>query len=65
LTDEQIRCLRLCASGISLRFEAQEIVDALVAGGYVTEGPARVVTVTAAGLRYLQDHDYGKPVGCN
>ena len=55
LNEEQLRCLRLCASGISLRFESQEIVDALVAGGFVKEGVARVVTVTSKGLRYLQE----------
>jgi len=56
LTDEQLECLRRCARGISLRFEASENVDALVAGGYVKEGVARVVTVTAKGLKYLQTH---------
>jgi hypothetical protein len=54
LTDEQLECLSRCAKGISLRFEAPEIVAALVAGGYVEEGVARVVTVTAKGLKYLQ-----------
>jgi hypothetical protein len=56
LTDEQLECLSRCAKGISLRFEASEIVDALVAGGYVKEGVARVVAVTAMGLKYLQTH---------
>ena len=56
LTDEQLECLSRCARGISLRFEASEKVDALVAGGYVKEGVARVCTVTAKGLKYLQTH---------
>jgi hypothetical protein len=56
LTGEQLECLRRCAKGISLRFEASEIVDALVACGYVEEGVARVVTMTAEGHRYLQTH---------
>lgn len=56
LTDEQLECLRRCASGISLRFDAPEIVGALVAAGYAKEGVARVVTITAAGLQYLQTH---------
>ncbi len=56
LTAEQLECLKRCAQGISLRFEAQKNVDALVAGGYAKEGVARVVTVTAKGLEYLQAH---------
>ncbi len=56
LTDEQLRCLKLCARGISLRFEEQEVVDALVARGYVKEGVARVVTMTTDGLGYLQKY---------
>ena len=56
LTDKQLDCLSRCARGISLRFEASEIVEALVAGGYAEEGVAHVVTVTAAGRRYLRSH---------
>jgi hypothetical protein len=56
LTGEQLECLSRCAKGISLRFEASEIVDALVAGGYAEEGVARVVTVTARGQQYLRGH---------
>ncbi len=54
LTDQQLECLSRCARGISLRFEAYEIVDALVAGGYAKEGVARVVTVTPLGRQYLR-----------
>jgi hypothetical protein len=54
LTTEQLRCLRRCARGISLRFEPVEIVRALVAGGYAKQGPAGVVSVTAKGLEYLR-----------
>jgi len=54
LTDQQLECLSRCARGISVRFEAWEIVDALVAGGYATEGVARVVTVTPLGRQYLR-----------
>ena len=56
LTDEQLECLSRCAKGISLRFEASEIVDALVAGGYAKVGVARVVTISAKGHPYLQSH---------
>ena len=56
LTVKQFECLNRCAMGISLRFEASEIVDALVAGGYVEEGVARVITVTTKGYQYLQMH---------
>ncbi len=39
-----------------MRFEEQEVVDALVARGYVKEGVARVVTMTTEGLGYLQKY---------
>lgn len=53
-TDEQPEYLSRCANGISLRFEASAIVDALVAGGYSEVGLARFVTMTAEGHQYLQ-----------
>ncbi len=56
LTGEQLECLSRCAKGISLRFEASEIVDALVARGYGEKGIAGVVTVTAKGQLYLRTH---------
>jgi hypothetical protein len=56
LTPEQVECLRRCARGISLRFDEPADVDALVAAGLVKQGIARVVTMTAKGLRYLQTH---------
>ncbi len=56
LTGEQLECLSRCAKGISLRFEASEIVDALVASGYVESGIAGVVTVTVKGQQYLRTH---------
>ncbi len=56
LTGEQLECLRRCAKGNSLRFEAPEIVDALVAGGYAQKGVAGVVTVTVKGRQYLGTH---------
>jgi hypothetical protein len=56
LTDKQLECLSRCANGISLRFEASEIVDALVADGYAEKGVAGVVTVTAGGQEYLRTH---------
>jgi hypothetical protein len=56
LTDGQLECLRRGARGISLRFEASEIVEALVAGGYAEEGVARVITITAKGRQYLTTH---------
>jgi len=56
LTDEQFACLSRCAKGISLRFEASEIVDALVLDGYVEKGVAGVVTVTVKGRQFLRTH---------
>jgi hypothetical protein len=56
LTYEQLDRLRRCANGNTLRFEAEDIVAALVAAGYATEGVGRVVTVTAEGRRYLASH---------
>jgi predicted metal-binding protein len=57
LTAEQLECLSRCAKGISVRFEASELVDALVVGGYVEKGVAGVVTVTAEGREYLRTHE--------
>jgi len=58
LTSEQLEALNRCARGISLRFDATEIVNALIAGGYAEKGVAGtgVITVTAEGHRYLQKH---------
>ncbi len=56
LTGEQLGALRRCAKGISLRFEAWVIVDALVAGGFAEKGIGGVVTVTAKGEEYLRKH---------
>jgi hypothetical protein len=56
LTGEQLEALRRCAKGISLRFEAWAIVNALVAGGYAENGVGSIVTVTAKGEEYLRMH---------
>ncbi len=56
MTGEQLEVVSRCAEGISVRFEAPEIINALVAGGYTREGVAGVVTVTAKGQQYLQKH---------
>jgi hypothetical protein len=56
LTGEQFECLSRCAKGISLRFEASEIVDALVAGGYAEKGVAGIVALTVKGQQYLRTH---------
>jgi hypothetical protein len=56
LTGEQLEALRRCAKGVTLRFEAAETVNALVAGGYAEQGVAGVVTVTARGDEYLRAH---------
>ena len=53
LTGEQLDCLSRCAKGNTLRFEAQEIVDAIVAAGYAKKSIIGVVTVTAKGQQYL------------
>ncbi len=56
LTGEQLEALRRCAKGISLRFEAWVIVNALVTGGYAEQAVAGVVTMTAKGEEYLRTH---------
>jgi hypothetical protein len=56
LTREQLEALSRCAKGISLRFEARVIVNALVTGGYAKNGVAGVVTMTAKGEEYLRTH---------
>jgi hypothetical protein len=56
LTGEQLEALRRCAKGISLRFEAWAIVNALVAGGYAEKGVAGIITVTAKGEEYLRTY---------
>jgi hypothetical protein len=56
LSAEQLECLGRCAAGISLRFEAWEIVNALVAGAYVERQVAGVITITALGREYLRSH---------
>jgi hypothetical protein len=56
LTPEQFECLNRCAKGISVRFDRQELIDALLAGGYVEKGVAGVITVTARGQGYLRTH---------
>jgi hypothetical protein len=56
LTREQLEALSRCAKGISLRFEARVIVNALVTGGYAENGVAGVVTMTAKGEEYLRTH---------
>jgi len=57
LNREQLECLRRGSRGISLRFERSELVDVLIAGGYVEKGLAGVVTVTPAGHEYLRTHE--------
>jgi hypothetical protein len=54
LTSEQVDCLRRCAKGNTLRFEAVEIVSALIAGGYAQRSISGVVTLTAKGRHYLK-----------
>jgi hypothetical protein len=56
LTGEQFQCLSRCGKGISLRFDASEIVDALVAGGYAEKGVAGIVALTVKGQQYLRTH---------
>lgn len=56
LTREQLDALSRCAKGISLRFEAWVIVNALVTGGYAEIAAAGVITITAKGEEYLQTH---------
>ena len=58
LTSEQLEALSRCARGISLRFDATEIVNALIAGGYAQKGVVGTgaITMPAEGHRYLQKH---------
>jgi predicted metal-binding protein len=56
LTPEQFECLSRCAKGISVRFERHELIDALLAGGYVERGVAGIISVTARGQGYLRTH---------
>ena len=56
LSQAQVDRLRWCADGNTLRFEAAEIVAALVAAGYAVEGIGRVVKVTPKGQEYLRAH---------
>ena len=57
LNDEQREALRACANGISLRFEKPEIVQALLAGGYVSTSVAGVIKITPKGLEYLREYE--------
>jgi hypothetical protein len=57
LTAQQLEALRRCAKGVSLRFEAWAIVNALIDGGYAEISVAGVVTVTAKGKAYVQTHE--------
>ena len=57
LTAQQLEALRRCAKGISVRFEAWAIVNALVDGGYAEKGVAGVVTATAKGKAYVRTHE--------
>jgi hypothetical protein len=57
LTAEQLDALRRCARGISLRFEAWAIVNALVDGGYVEKDLGGGITLTAKGKAYVQTHE--------
>jgi hypothetical protein len=56
LSTEQVECLSRCAAGISLRFEAWEIVNVLVAGGYVEQQVAGVIAITPLGKECLRSH---------
>jgi hypothetical protein len=56
LSVEQLKALNRCAKGISLRFDDRRIVLALINAGYVQQGVAGVVTVTAKGDEYLRTH---------
>jgi hypothetical protein len=54
LSEEQLAALRACANGISLRFEKPEIVNALLAAGYVSRNVAGVISITEHGTEYLR-----------
>jgi hypothetical protein len=56
LTGKQLAALGRCAKGVTLRFEASDTVNALVAGGYARQSVAGVVTVTPRGEEYLRAH---------
>jgi hypothetical protein len=54
LSDEQLRALRACSQGISLRFEEWEIVNALLEAGFAEMNAAGVIRVTEEGRQYLR-----------
>ena len=56
LTSEQFEALSRCAKGISLRFEAWAIVNALINGGYAEKNLGGVITLTAKGKAYVKMH---------
>lgn len=58
LTPQQLSSLRECAKGISLRFEKEELVKALIAGGYAERNVVGVITVTEKGHNYLRAHEH-------
>jgi hypothetical protein len=53
----QLAALKRCASGISLRFDDAGIVNALLDAGYIHRNVVGVISVTQAGLDYLQAYD--------
>ena len=53
LTEQQLDALRLCARGISLRFESYDVVNPLLTAGFVEKNVAGVVRVTKAGYEHL------------
>jgi uncharacterized protein YdaT len=56
LTAEQLEALSRCARGISLRFEAWSIVNALIDAGYAEKNLGGVITLTAKGKAYAWVH---------
>jgi len=53
LTEQQLDALRLCARGISLRFESHDVVNPLLTAGFVEKNVAGVVRVTKSGYGHL------------
>ena len=54
LSDDQLRALRSCSKGISLRFEEWATVNALLLAGFVEKNPAGVIRLTKEGREYLR-----------
>ena len=61
ITASHLEALRSCADGNTLRFVADEIVEPLIAMGYLEQGVGRVCYVTDLGHQYLRMETTNRP----